>query len=112
MSQLNKIPTFNTPLIEAGRTNKDWFFYFTGLFQKIPPEREAPVVLGPSPYLYTAPRGGFLIVQGGTVSAIEFSRDGTTFYNTGQTQGTISFGSFDQIRITYSVLPNVTFVPT
>lgn len=110
--QLNKIPLFTTPLIDRGVINKDWFFFWTGLFTGIAPEPEVGIAVGASPFLLTAVRGGFVIVQGGTVSLIEFSRDGVTFYNTGQTSGCIPVGKSDLIRITYSVLPNVTFVPT
>lgn len=110
-SQFNNMPVYNTPLMERGRTTKDWFFFFTGLWEKLAPEGEVDVTVGASPNLYTAPRGGFVIVQGGTVSAIEFSRDGVTFYDVGFTQGIVPLSSKDQLRVTYSVLPTMTFVP-
>ncbi len=111
-NQLNNLPVYPTPIIERGSTNKDWYFFFAGLFQGLAPEPEASITVGASPFAYVAPRGGFVIVQGGAVSLIEFSRDGVTFYNTAQTQGIIPLSSTDQLRVTYSLLPNVTFVPT
>lgn len=112
-NQLNNLPVFPTPLIENKATNKDWYFFFAGLFQGLAPEPESAVDLDASPAIFTAPRGGFLIIQGGTVSLVEWSRDGVTFYNTAQTQGIFPLSSTDQLQITYSVLPTaVTFVPT
>jgi hypothetical protein len=67
---------------------------------------------GVSPYTYSAPVRGSVIVNGGTVSAIAFSRDGVTFYTVGQTAGMFLLNAADQLRITYTVLPTVTFVPT
>jgi len=46
-------------------------------------------------------------VSGGTVSAIEMSRNGTTFFSTGQTSGVFRVEPGDVLRITYSVAPTV-----
>lgn len=112
MSQLNTIPTFQVPLTTGGLTTKDWYFFFTGIFRGLAPANAAPVALTGSPFTYTAPFKGFVIVTGGTVSMIEFSRDGTTFYNLGQTSGSFTLNSADQLRIAYSAPPTVTMVPT
>lgn len=111
-SQLNSVPTYQTPLVSGGVTTRDWYFFFTGLFRGLPPANVTVVTPGPSPYLYSAGVRGSVIVQGGTVSALAFSRDGVTFYNTGQISGMIPLNAADQLRVTYSVIPNITFVPT
>lgn len=111
-NQLNNLPTYPTPLEEAGKTASTWYFFFVGLFRGLAPEKEAAVTVGASPYTYSAPRGGFVIVSGGTVSVIAFSRDGTNFYTTGQTAGCFPISAADFLKITYTVLPTVTFVPT
>lgn len=111
-NQLNNFPTYPTPLEEGGRTASTWYFFLAGLFRGLAPEREAAVTPGASPYTYSSPRGGFVIVSGGTVSAIDWSRDGTTFFTTGQTAGCFPLSSQDFLKITYTVVPTVTFVPT
>ena len=67
------------------------------------------VTPGASPYTYTAPTRGSIYLAGGTVSLIEVSRDGATFYPTGQTAGVFQLILGDQLRVTYTVVPT-TFV--
>lgn len=110
--QLNRLPQFGQPLAAGNVTNKDWYFFWAGLWRGLAPELESPVTLTGSPFTYSAPRRGSLIVSGGTVSQIRFSRDGNTFYNTGATSGMFTLSAADRIEITYSVTPTVTFVPT
>lgn len=112
MAEFNNLPVFPTPLVERGSTNKDWYFFFVGLFQGLAPEAEVNVPATGSPLTFSATRGGYLIVAGGTVSAIEFSRDGITFYTIGITNGIVPVCSSDRVRVTYSVAPTMTFVPT
>jgi hypothetical protein len=110
--QFNKVPQFNQPLVEKGVTSRDWYFFFAGMFRGLAPEFESPVTLTGSPFTYGASSKGSVIVSGGTVSAIEFSRDGSTFYSVGQTAGMFTLNAADRLRITYAVAPTVTFVPT
>jgi hypothetical protein len=110
--QLNTIPNYPVKLTINGETMKDWYFFWMGLWRGLPPEPESAVTPGVSPYSYSAARKGTLIVAGGTVSAIAFSRDGVTFYSTGVTAGMFPLNATDQLRITYTVVPTVTFVPT
>lgn len=110
--QFNSLPNFNVPLEKQDVTSKDWFFFWANLFNGLPPGNETALTAGVSPYTYTAGVKGSLIVSGGTVSAIAFSRDGVTFYSTGQTAGMFALNARDRLRITYTVLPTVTFVPS
>lgn len=112
MSQRNLLPNYPTPLEVGKHTSKDWYFFWAGLFTGLPPANEVGVTLGASPYTYSAPVRGSVIVNGGTVTVIAFSRDGVTFYTTGQTSGMFLLNAADQLRITYAVAPTVTFVPT
>jgi hypothetical protein len=94
--------------------SRDWYIFFYNLYQASIngfPQSEVAVTPGASPYSYTATRKGQLIVNGGTVSAISLSRNGTTFYTTGQTFGVFQLDSQDVIRITYTVAPTLTFFP-
>lgn len=111
-NQLNNLPTYQTSLTEGPRTAATWFFFWQGLFNGLAPARETAVTPTGSPFTYAAPRGGFVIVSGGTVSAVAWSRDNTTFYTTGQTSGVFPVSSQDFLRITYTVVPTMTFVPT
>lgn len=112
MSQLNRIPNYPTPLEDGKHTSKDWYFFWAGLYNGLPPAAEVAVTPGVSPYTYSAAVRGSLLVSGGTVSLIEFSRDGITFYNVGQTSGMFLLNAADRLRITYTVVPTITFVPT
>lgn len=110
--QFNSLPVFPVPLIQGGQTAKDWYFFWAGLFRGLPPGNVEPVILTGSPYIYSAIRKGSVIVNGGTVSAIEFSRDGgTTYFTVGTTAGMFTVNASDLLRITYAVAPTVTFVP-
>jgi hypothetical protein len=65
---------------------------------------------GASPYVYTAAFDGTVAVTGGTVSAITITRQGTSVA-TGITTGLIPLSRLDQLQVTYSVAPTMTFLP-
>lgn len=73
----------------------------------------AAITPGASPYAYqnigTKPQD--VIVSGGTVSAVAFSRDGATYFGLGQTAGMFRLGVGDFLKVTYSVAPTMTAVP-
>jgi hypothetical protein len=52
-----------------------------------------------------------VFVTGGTVTAIDFSRDGTTWLSTGITAGTVRLSPLDRVRVVYSADPVMTGVP-
>lgn len=64
-----------------------------------------------SPFTYTAPFTGCVVVTGGTVSLIQLIRQGVTIA-TGLTTGFIQVSRLDQVQVTYSGLPTMTFLPT
>lgn len=112
MSQFNNLPKYDIPLIIKGVTSKDWYLFFTGVFRGLPPANVSPVTLTGSPFTYTATNKCVVLLSGGTVSLVEFSRDGTTFYNTGETAGQFTLCAADLLRVTYTVAPTMTAVPT
>lgn len=73
----------------------------------------AAIVVGGSPFTYhnTNTYDLDVIVQGGTVSLVEFSRDNTTYYNVGFTSGIVRLSPSDYLRVTYTVTPTMTGVP-
>jgi hypothetical protein len=71
------------------------------------------VTVGTSPWVYQATQGyrETLIVSGGTVSLIEFSRDGATWFGLGETAGMFVLDPGDRLRVTYTAAPTVTRIP-
>jgi hypothetical protein len=104
-----------TPMLGEQRSAaKDWYVFFYTLYNAVTqglPQAEAAITLTVSPFAYQALIRGQLLIAGGTVSAIEFSRNRTTFYNAGITAGFVQMDAGDQVRVTYTVAPTLTFVP-
>ena len=73
----------------------------------------AGVTPGASPYTYqnTSGRPGDMIVSGGAVSDVAFSRDNATFYSVGIVSGVFPLSAYDFLRVTYTVAPTMTFIP-
>lgn len=69
------------------------------------------ITVGASPFTYSAPTNGFVLTTGGTVSAVAFSRDGTTFLSVGFTAGIVPVRKNDKVRVTYTVAPTMNFIP-
>jgi|SRR5208282_4197475 len=115
MSQYRNVPTFTVGIVEGVKTTADFYRYLQAHDQGQPPSSEVTVTVSASPFTYTAPRGGFILVQGGTVSAIAFSRSATTagvsiFYTTGQTMGVFPVSQNDKLKVTYSGKPSMIFI--
>ncbi len=64
-----------------------------------------------TPYQNTTAFDADVIISGGTISNIEFSRDGTTWYSTGLLTGVLQLSPNDRVRVTYTVAPTMTLVP-
>lgn len=73
----------------------------------------APIVATGSPFLYTNVDTYTVdvMVSGGGVSKLEFSRDGTTFYDTGSYYGMFTLSPSDMLRVTYTQAPILTLIP-
>lgn len=70
-------------------------------------------VAGASPYTYTNANAYSedVMVAGGTVTGLDFSRDGSTWYASGLVIGTVRLSPGDKIKITYTVAPTITRIP-
>ncbi len=110
--QFNSLPTYSVSLIQGRETAAPWYFFWQGLFRGLAPGAVIPTAPAASPYTFTAAVKGFMLITGGTVSLVEFSRDGVTFYSYGTTSGQFTLNSADRLRVTYTVAPTMTFVPT
>lgn len=64
----------------------------------------------PRTYTNTTKSDSMLLVSGGTVSSIGYSRDGTTYYSTGVTSGQIIVMPGDTVKVTYTTAPTTTIV--
>lgn len=71
-----------------------------------------PETVPASPGVITAPGNGSMICSGGTVSALSISRDGVNSFPLGFLGGPIPVIKGDQITVTYSAAPTVTFIPS
>jgi len=109
--EYNRMPTYTEPLLAKGNTSRGWYGYFQALWKGQPSGPVTVATLTASPYTYSAPTGGVVIIQGGTVTSVSFSRDGVTNYATGQTQGMFPVSQGDSLIIAYSSAPNITFAP-
>ena len=110
MSYYRTVPTYAKSLVSNNVNDASWYRYFQDLERGIPAANEVPITVGVSPFVYTAPRGGSVIVNGGTVSKIEFTR--TNKHTTGQTGGMFTVSLGDSLTVTWSGKPTMTFVPT
>jgi hypothetical protein len=72
-----------------------------------------PVVASASPFLYTNTETYTvdLMISGGGVSQLEFSRDGITYYDTGSYYGMFTLSPSDMLRVTYTQAPILTLIP-
>ena len=69
------------------------------------------VTASPFTYQNTTAYDGDVIISGGTISSIEFTRDNTNFYTTGLLTGVLQLSPNDRVRVTYTVAPTMTLVP-
>lgn len=108
---LSAIPAYGMPIDTKGVINRTWYQFWTDIWKGKPQGGIATQLVTASPFTYQALTKGFMVVQGGTVSLIQFSRDGITNVTTGQTFGCIPLAQGDLVIITYSVAPTITWVP-
>ena len=71
------------------------------------------IFVGASPFTYINTTGypADVIVSGGGVSLLEFSRNGVTFFSTGSFYGMFTLSPYDRLRVTYQTPPQMTLVP-
>lgn len=104
------IPNYTQSLADKAGTARAWYAFWSGLAKGQPPGAESTVTVGTSPFSVQTTQKGFYIVQGGTVTLVQWAR-GTTNHSLGATQGAFPVSQGDTLIITYSAAPTVTFVP-
>ena len=105
------IPNYAQPMYVKGNMERTWYQFFSDVWKGKPASDVSAVVPVSSPFTYQANSKGFMIIQGGTVSLVQFSRDMNVNYNTGQTNGVFPLGQNDSLIVSYSVAPVFTWVP-
>ena len=104
-------------------TDVDQIRSIAEIAQLAPPDSDFPqsaasvppstITVTGSPFSYqnTTTFRADVIVQGGTVSKVEFSRDGSTWYDVGVTAGMFGLSPSDRLRVTYTGAPTMTLIP-
>ncbi len=111
MTTKRGIPTYDQPMTVGQNMSAAWRRWFHDIEVGTPPSNEVAIVVTASPFSYQATLRGSVIISGGTVSQIAFSRSGV-FYVTGQTAGMFAVNLGDIIKVTYSGKPTMVFVPS
>jgi hypothetical protein len=116
MTHFRSAPTFDQDILapnpSGAKTTASWYRFFQDLSTGTPPAAETPITVNASPFIYQAMSMGQVIISGGTVSDISYSRTPGVFYSTGQTSGVITLSANDVLKVTYSVIPTMTFMPS
>lgn len=99
------------PIDTKGIINRTWYQFWIDVWKGKPQGGISPQAVTSSPFTYQAATKGFMVIQGGTVTLIQFTRDGITNVNTGQTAGCIPLAQGDLVIVTYSVAPTMTWIP-
>jgi hypothetical protein len=110
MSQYRIVPTYTEPRQTGQNSSPSWYRFDQAIHLGTPPGAEIPITVTASPFTYQAKIGGFAIIDGGSVTAVRFSRTATS-YLTGQTKGVFPLSNGDSLTVTYGAKPTFTFVP-
>lgn len=89
--------------------SEHWYQFFSRFFNK--PDPEESISVGLSPFSFQATSIGSVRING-TVTSVEVTRNGITYYNLGATQGLFTIGNNDILRVTFpAAAPLMTFFP-
>jgi len=107
-------PSVQSPVVDVktGVITPPWRQYLQAFWDGTAARGEAlsVQVVGGSPWTFQALRAGNFVISGGTVSSIAMDRKGTVI-SLGLTQGIIPVQQGDGVIVTYTILPNATFIP-
>lgn len=92
---------------------RQWFLNVWTSLQALALPLPSSIAVGASPFIYQFTGAGqaSVILSGGTVSLVEFSRDGVTWYTVGTaTDAMLAVSQGDYLRVTYGAAPTMTLV--
>lgn len=77
------------------------------------PAQPSSITVGASPFTYTNTTGydADVMISGGGISKLLFTRNGTTFYNTGSYYGMFTLSPNDSLKVYYVSAPTMTLIP-
>ena len=102
------VPRLDAPLVDrSGLALAPWTTFFQQFVQA--PSAAVSLIIGVSPFNYVAREPGQVAVIGGTVSAIALIRGTVTIDVTGVKL--IPVAIKDIVKVTYSILPVIQFLP-
>ena len=137
---MSRIPAARVNLIEGASNliTREWYRFFTDLMNSItsgavggvaselvqvaPVHREPTksrrevlpfaVTVGASPFYYTNTSDTEVdaVIVGGTVSAADFTRDGSNFYSV-SVRSMIRLSPYDSVLISHSITPTLIIIP-
>jgi hypothetical protein len=134
---MSRIPAARVNLIEGASNliTREWYRFFNDLMNTItsggiaselaqfaPVHREPTksrreslpftVTVGASPFYYTNTSDTEVdaVIVGGTVSAADFTRDGSNFYSV-SVRSMIRLSPYDSVSISYSFIPDLIIIP-
>lgn len=105
---MSQLPNRDAPPIDKGMFSDVWYTFLAFLSSLTATEFET-VAVGSSPYTYEASKIGHLHVEAGTVSSVVLQRGGATLACS--TSGFVPVVAGDEVTVTYTVSPTLTFVP-
>ena len=111
----SKPPLWEAVVKDAVKTITDkwrgWFIEVDEVINGMAGAVPADLTVSGSPFTYIngTKSAVTLLVNGGSVSSIQYSRNGVTFYNV--PSAVVSVFPGDQVRVTYSATPTITVVP-
>jgi hypothetical protein len=111
-----QVPNAAQPVVQKDPTGNlvftsPWYRFFQSVSGLVGGQANAPqsIAVGASPFSYESQGAGIVIVQGGTVTALDYGRNGA-FTALGVTQGPIQISAGDVLRVTHTGAPNMTLV--
>jgi len=77
------------------------------------PGQPSSITVGASPFTYTntLKYNSDVLISGGGISKLLFTRNGTTFYNTGSYYGMFTLSPNDSLKVYYVSAPTMTLIP-
>jgi hypothetical protein len=135
-----KIPGYRVPFLDTKTSliSREWYRYFNDLFgltgsgsnnislldvQTAPTVKDTvksrrevqayTVAVGASPFTYINKTSTEVdvLVSGGTLTSIEFSRDYSTFYTILANRAMVRLSPYDSILVTYTAAPSLVIIP-
>jgi hypothetical protein len=101
------LPSASSPVLEGDGFSAPWYRFFSDLVGK--PGAIEAIPLGASPFSYTAPAAGHLVISGGSVSQLRILRGRVSFTYPLGSHVPVSAG--DIVIVTYGTAPALTFIP-